>query len=60
MGGKPANKFNYSAALNILAGVLFVIAAFHPLTGEQGVDYLYIFVGVLFAIAGIIGVVKKS
>ncbi len=59
MENKPANKFNTASALNILAGVIFAAAAFHPLTGEAGVDYAYIFIGLVFIILGIAGMVKK-
>jgi hypothetical protein len=60
MQSKPTSKFNTASALNILAGVIFVAAAFHPLTGEAGVDYAYIFIGLVFIIVGIAGMVKKS
>jgi len=60
MENKPTNRLNTAAALNILAGVLFVAAAFHPFTGEQGVEYAYIFIGLLFILLGIAGVVKKT
>ncbi len=60
MENKLASKFNTASALNILAGVLFVAAAFHPLTGEPGVEYAYIFIGALFILLGIAGVIRKS
>ncbi len=60
MEHKPANKFNTASALNILAGVIFVAAAFHPLTGEPGVDYVYIFIAAVFIILGIVGMVRKA
>ena len=60
MENKPADKINVSALFNILAGVLFMLAAFHPLTGEKGIDYAYIFIGLLLLIVGIMEVRKKS
>jgi hypothetical protein len=59
MENKPTPKFNTASALNILAGVIFVAAAFHPLTGEPGIDYALIFIGLVFIIVGIAGMVKK-
>ena len=59
MEPKPANKFNTASALNILAGVLFVAAAFHPFTGEPETDYGYIFIGLVFIVLGIAGVLRK-
>ena len=60
MDNKPTPKFHTASALNILAGVIFVAAAFHPFTGEPGIDYALIFIGLVFIILGIATVVKRS
>jgi hypothetical protein len=53
MENKPANKSNVSDILFILAGVLFMVAAFHPFTNETGIDYVNIPIGVVFLVIGI-------
>jgi len=52
---KPIIPIRISSAINLLAGVLWVIAAFHPITGGTGIDYWYIVFGVFFMAAGIVG-----
>jgi hypothetical protein len=55
-------KSNYpiriSSAINLLAGVLWVFAAFHPITGGTGIDYWFIVFGVFFIAAGIVGLLQ--
>lgn len=53
MENKPANKSNVSAILFILAGILFILAAFHPFTNDTGIDYVYFPIGAVFLIIGI-------
>jgi hypothetical protein len=55
MDKKPINPMRISSAINLFAGVLWVIAAFHPITGGTGIDYWYIVFGVFFMAAGIVG-----
>jgi hypothetical protein len=55
MDKKSNNPIRISSAINLLAGVLWVIAAFHPITGGTGVDYWFIVFGVFFMAAGIVG-----
>ena len=43
---------NIHALFNIIAGFLFVVAAFHLLTGESGVDWMWLLVGILFLAGG--------
>jgi|WetSurMetagenome_2_1015567.scaffolds.fasta_scaffold793366_1 hypothetical protein len=55
----PIHKTKISAILNLIAGVLFIMAAFHVLTGESGIDWMWIVVGTLFIIAGIWGFLPR-
>jgi multisubunit Na+/H+ antiporter MnhB subunit len=50
-----AQRARTSAILNIAAGVLFLVAAFNLLTGEPGINWMYMIVGVLFIGGGIWG-----
>ena len=43
---------NIHALFNIIAGFLFVVAAFQLLTGESGVDWMWLLVGILFLAGG--------
>ena len=58
----PGKLSNLSAWINLLAGVLWIVAAFHPITGEPGIDYWFILFGVFFLAAGILGLLagRKS
>jgi hypothetical protein len=58
METKPANSSRTSALINLLAGVLWIIAAFHPITGGTGIDYWYIALGIFFLVAGILGLYR--
>ncbi len=49
------HKLRTSAVLNIAAGVLFLVAAFNLLTGDRGIDWMYLLVGAVFVIGGIWG-----
>lgn len=60
MENKPANKINVAAALNILAGFLFILAAIHPLSIGTGIDYVYIPIGLVFLVIGIAEIRKKK
>jgi hypothetical protein len=56
MSTEPARRStNIHALFNLLAGLLFVAAAFHLLTGERGVDWMWLVVGVLFLAGGVWG-----
>ena len=43
---------NIHALFNIIAGLLFIVAAFRLLTGEGGVDWMWLVVGILFLAGG--------
>jgi hypothetical protein len=58
MKKEPVKIHSISAAINILAGLLWILAAFHPLTGEPGVDYLFIVLGLFFLAAGFFGLMQ--
>jgi hypothetical protein len=53
MENKPANKNNLAAILFILAGVLFMLAAFHPFVARAGIDYVNFPIGAVFLVIGI-------
>ena len=55
MDKKPIHPMRISSAINLLAGTLWVVAAFHPITGGTRIDYWYIVFGVFFLVAGIVG-----
>jgi uncharacterized membrane protein HdeD (DUF308 family) len=57
---KPANKSKVSAILSILAGVIFILAAFHPFVSGAGIDYVFILIGLVFLVIGIMGVREKK
>ncbi len=52
------NKLRTSAILNIVAGLLFFVAAFNLLTGDPGVNWMYLVVGAIFVGGGIWGMVR--
>jgi hypothetical protein len=60
MENKSPNKLNVAAVLNILAGVIFILAAFHPLSVGTGIDYVYIPIGVVFLVIGIAEMREKK
>jgi uncharacterized membrane protein HdeD (DUF308 family) len=53
MENKPAKKNNWTVILFLLAGILYILAAFHPFTNETGIDYINIPIGVVFLAIGI-------
>jgi hypothetical protein len=60
MENKPTNKINVAATLNILAGIIFLLSVFHPFIAGTGIDYVYIPIGVVFLVIGIMGVREKK
>jgi|WetSurMetagenome_2_1015567.scaffolds.fasta_scaffold630655_1 hypothetical protein len=52
------HKVRTSAILNLVAGLLFIVAAFNLLTGEAGINWMYVFVGVVFIVGGVWGLWK--
>ncbi len=54
------NKLRTSAILNIVAGALFLVAAFNLLTGDAGINWMYVLVGVVFIGGGIWGLRQQS
>jgi hypothetical protein len=57
---QPVRKTIISAILNLVAGFLFIIAAFHIITGESGVDWMWLIVGILFIAGGIWGIIGSQ
>jgi hypothetical protein len=55
---KSERRSRTSAIFNLVAGLLFLVAAFNILTGDPGINWMYIIVGVLFIIAGFWGLRK--
>ncbi len=53
------HRLRTSAILNIVAGLLFLVAAFNILTGDPGINWMYIIVGVIFIGGGIWGLRKE-
>ncbi len=49
------NKLRTSAILNIVAGALFFVAAFNILTGDPGINWMYMIVGAVFVGGGLWG-----
>jgi hypothetical protein len=60
MDDKKKKLLLMSSMLNLFAGVLFVVAAFHPLTDDMGVDYVFIFIGIVFLVLGLMGLIKRK
>lgn len=52
---QSSKKQKTNAIFNIIAGILFFVAAFNLLTGQGGVDWMWLIVGVLFVTGGIWG-----
>lgn len=57
---QPGNKHKTNAIFNIVAGLLFFVAAFNLLTGPDGVNWMWLIVGVLFVAGGIWGLRTPS
>jgi hypothetical protein len=49
------HKARTSAILNLVAGLLFIVAAFNLLTGDPIIKWMYVFIGVVFIIGGVWG-----
>lgn len=49
------HKVRTSAILNLVAGLLFIVAAFNLLTGDPIIKWMYVFIGVVFIIGGVWG-----
>ncbi len=49
------HKLRTSSVLNITAGILFFVAGFNLLTGDRGIDWMYLLVGAVFIIGGVWG-----
>lgn len=56
---QPDNKKKTNAIFNIVAGILFFIAAFNLLTGQGGFDWLSLAAGILFVVGGIWGLMRQ-
>lgn len=56
---QPDNKQKTNAVFNIVAGILFFIAAFNLLTGQGGFDWLSLVAGILFVAGGIWGLMRQ-
>ena len=60
MDNKNKKSIPISSILNLIAGALFVLAAFHVLTNDAGIDYPYIFIGIVFLVLGIMGIMNRK
>ena len=60
MDNKNKKSLPISSMLNLIAGILFVLAAFHILTSDVGIDYRYIFIGIVFLVLGIMGIINHK
>jgi hypothetical protein len=47
-----------SAIFNLVVGGLFILAGFNILTGAQGINYMYLLIGALFLLRGILDLRK--
>ncbi len=56
---QPDNKQKTNAVFNIVAGILFFIAAFNLLAGQGGFDWLSLVAGILFVAGGIWGLMRQ-
>lgn len=48
------NRQRINAIFNIVAGILFFAAAFNVLAGLHRVDWIWLVVGILFVVGGLI------
>jgi hypothetical protein len=60
MDDKNKKSLLISSILNLFAGVLFVLAAFHVITNEAGIDYTSILIGIVFLILGLMGIINRK
>jgi len=60
MDDKNKKSLPISSMLNLFAGVLFVLAAFHIITNNVGIDYVSMFIGIVFLGLGVMGIIKHK
>ena len=60
MDDKKKKLLLTSSMLNLFTGVLFVLAAFHPLTDDMGIDYVFIFIGIVFLVLGLMALLSAN
>ncbi len=60
MGDKNKKSWLISSISNLLAGALFILAAFHLITKEAGIDYWYILLGIVFLVSGLMPIINRN
>jgi hypothetical protein len=60
MDDKNKKLLIISSILNLFAGVLFVLAAFHVITTEAGIDYTSMLIGIVFLVLGLMGIINRK
>jgi predicted branched-subunit amino acid permease len=56
----PKSKININAMLNIVAGLLFLGAAFNVITGQAGINWLALIASVICLAGGIWGLMRSQ
>jgi predicted branched-subunit amino acid permease len=57
---QPQNKIRINAMLNIVAGVLFLGAAFNVITGQDGINWLALIASVICLAGGVWGLRRSQ
>jgi hypothetical protein len=57
---QPGNKIRINAVLNIIAGVLFLGAAFNVITGQAGINWMALIASVICLAGGIWGLMRPQ
>ncbi len=60
MDDKNKKSRHISSIFNLFAGALFIVAAFHVITNEPGIDYWYILLGIVFLVSGLMGIISPN
>ncbi len=60
MDDKSKKSSLISPIFNLLAGVLFILAAFHVITNEAGIDYWYVLLGIAFLVSGLMPIINRN
>jgi predicted membrane channel-forming protein YqfA (hemolysin III family) len=60
MDDKKKKSLPISSMLYLFAGVLFVLAAFPIITNDVGIDYVSMFIGIVFLVLGIMGIINRK
>jgi predicted branched-subunit amino acid permease len=57
---QPKSKININAMLNIVAGLLFLGAAFNVITGQEGINWMALIASVICLAGGIWGLMRPQ